>query len=178
MPDLSPLVRAQHVAELSILKLALERSGRDDLSLVEQPTDGSPPHLVVPFGNDDMDRPRDLHVTFIPLDADEADSSRFVELFVPLPLEVSADRVDDLQRAIAMVNEHLALGRFGLSRDAHPYFRYVLTSPVSGLIDGEMFVELVAFVEFHQDHFTDYLEGVVEGVIDLHVLHAVIDQSS
>lgn len=178
MPELSPLIRAQHVAELGFLQLALQQSGRDDLQLVEQPPDGSPPHLIVSFGDDDMGRPRDLHVTFIPLDADEADSSRFTELFVPLPLTVGPEQVVPMQRAIAMVNEHLAIGRFGLSRDAHPYFRYVLASPASGLIDDDMFVEVVAFVEFHQDHFTDYLEGVLDDEISLDVLHAVIDQSS
>ena len=178
MPELSPLLQAQYVAELGFLEVALQRSGRDELQLVEHPADGSPPHLIVSFGNDELDRPRDLHVTFIPLDVEEADASRFTELFVPLPLTVAPEQVVPIQRAIAMVNEHLAIGRFGLSRDSKLYFRYVLASPVAGLIDDEMFVEVVAFVEFHQDHFTDYLEGVLDDEIHLDVLHAVIDQTS
>lgn len=178
MPELSSLIRAQHVAELGFLEVALQRSGRADLELVANPADGAPPNLVVPFGNDDMDRPRDLHVTFIPLDAEEADASRFVELYVPLPLHVEADRVELLQRAVAMVNEHTAIGRFGLSRKGDLYFRYVLAAPISGLIDDDMFIELVAFVEFHQDHFTDYLEGVLDDQVSIAVLHDVIDQSS
>ena len=182
MPELSPLIRAQHVAELGFLQVALQRSGRDDLQLVEHPADGAPPHLVVSFGNDEVDRPRDLHVTFVPLEADDDDggavASRYIELFVPLPLPVAPEQVVLLQRAIAMVNEHLAIGRFGLSRESKLYYRYVLAAPAAGLIDDEMFVEVVAFVEFHQDHFTDYLEGVLDDEISLDVLHAVIDQTS
>ena len=181
MAELSSLLRAQYVAELGFLEVALQRSGREDLQLVEHPADGATPHLVVRFGHDEVDRPRDLHVMFIPLEADDdggAVASRYIELFVPLPLPVAPEQVVSLQRAIAMVNEHLAIGRFGLSRDSKLYFRYVLASPAAGLIDDEMFVELVAFVEFHQEHFTDYLEGVLDDEISLDVLHAVIDQTS
>jgi hypothetical protein len=178
MPDLSPLTRAKHVAELGFLELALRNAGRDDVEVVEPDAADELPSLVVDLGPDDEGRPRTLHVRIIPLDEDEATATRFVEMFVPLPFDVDDDRTADLRQALGIVNEHLAVGHFGLRGDGLLYYRYVLATPLLQMIDDEMFVEVVAFVDFHQDHFADYLEGVCVDEVSLLVLDDVIRQSS
>lgn len=178
MPDLSPLNRAKHAAELTFLERALQRSGRDELELVEPEAADELPTLLVGLGADDENRPRVLHVRIIPLDEDESDATRFVELYVPLPFEVPEAKVSEVREALSVVNEHLAIGHFGLMRDGSLYYRYVLATPLVQMIDEEVFVEVVAFVDFHQEHFADYLEGVIEDEISLLVLDDVIRDSS
>ncbi len=178
MPDLSPLARAKHVAELGFLEIALRSSGRDELAVLEPEATDELPSLVVGLGIDDEERPRVLHVRIIPLGEDEADATRFVEMYVPLPFEVPDDRTPDIRHALSIVNEHLAIGHFGLQSDGRLYYRYVLATPLLQMIDDEMFVEVVAFVDFHQDHFADYLEGVCADEISVFVLDDVIRQST
>lgn len=178
MPDLSPLNRAKHIAELGFLENALRASGRDETDLVEPEAADELPTLLISLGDDDEHRPRVLHVRIIPLDEEESDATRFVELYVPLPFEVPDEKLSELREALSIVNEHLAIGHFGLMRDGSLYYRYVLATPLVQMIDDEVFVELVAFVDFHQDHFADYLEGVVADEISLLVLDEVIRESS
>ena len=42
------------------------------------------------------------------------------------------------------------------------------------MIDDDMIGELVSFVDFHQEHFGDYLEGVIEDEVSVLVLDRVL----
>ena len=55
--------------------------------------------------------------------------------------------------------------------------RHDLVAPKHQLLDDDMLTEVVALADFHQGHFSDYLEGVCEGEISVLVLDEVINRS-
>ncbi|MEO6122921.1 MAG: hypothetical protein ABIR32_04370 [Ilumatobacteraceae bacterium] len=164
--------RSGHIAELAFIETAVQaagyqsaQTGSDDLSVE--------PELIVALDPDEDSRARSLRISFIPV-GDEVESTKFVQLWVTLPFEVAADRVDAVRLATAIVNEHVALGRFGVDQDGSVYFRYVLAARAHTMIDDDLIAEVVSFVDFHQEHFGDFVEGVCDGNIEIEVLEHVI----
>jgi hypothetical protein len=179
-PALTPVTRARHVAELGFMQQAVNDAGYET-ELVEPDDAGELPRLLVDLGIDDEERARVAHIRIIPLEDDPdvgASATRFVEITVPLPIEVPDDRVGDVRQAVTIVNEHIAVGLFGLHSTGSLYYRYVLATAFEDMVPGEMFAEVMSFVDFHQDHFTDYLEGICVDEIDLVVLDRVIREST
>ncbi|HRE03633.1 MAG TPA: hypothetical protein PLV68_20220, partial [Ilumatobacteraceae bacterium] len=71
--------------------------------------------------------------------------------------------------------DHLAAcAGIDLDPDGTLYYRYVLASRLHTTIDPDLLIELIAMVEFHQEHYGDFLEGVTDGGIAIEVLDAVI----
>jgi hypothetical protein len=177
MPDLSPATRARHIAELGLMESALVAAGHET-KLFEPDDPNELPQLFVNLGQDDLLRQRVLHLRIIPADDGGQGATRYLEMFVPLPVPVPAERIDEVRQALTIVNEYLAIGLFGLRRNGSLYYRYVLATPFEDMVDSDMLAEVVSLILFHQDHFTDYLEGVCEDEISLLVLDRVIEEST
>lgn len=169
------LTRAGWVVELGFAEDAATRLGYAT-RWVDTGQPNSLPELVIEFGDDATGRSRGVHASFIP-DGGEMESTKFLLLDSPLPFTVPSESRVEIRQAIAIVNEHVALGRFGLRADGAIYFRYVLAVPKFSSLDNDMLGEVLAFVEFHQENFGDYLEGVVSGAVSVLVLDAVIAQA-
>lgn len=170
-PPVDDLTRLEHDAQLALVQAALVQAGRVVRLLSED--DGVPvPTLLVELGRDDANRERTLAVAVMPVGDDRLTSTQLTQFYVPMPFGPGRHRAA-VEQATAGVNAAMAVGHFAL-RDDEIYYRYVLASPRSATVDPELVVELVSILEFHQDDFADYLEGVAAGEIDVRVLPGVI----
>jgi hypothetical protein len=175
MAELEAATRAAHIAELAFAQSAVEDNGYTADAIDDGPD--SIPELVITLDADEDGRERTMHLSFMPTD-DDLDHSKILQIWSALPFTAGEDcPLADLQRAVAIVNEHVGVGRFGVQEDGTLYFRFDLAAPKHTLLDDDMLAEIVALADFHQEHFSDYLEGVCDGEISVLVLDAVITQA-
>ena len=173
MTDSPAAVRERIRAKLALISVALQQA--DYTATMLDATDDRPyPTLVVSLEPDEKQRPRELNLNLMPLGPGEADATDFLQFFMEFPFEVSEERLPDVQQAATIVNNHLAVGHFGVNAASDVFFRYVLATPLSASPNAALLVELMSFLEYSQQRFADYLEGVCEGEIDVLVLAEVI----
>ncbi|MDH3755889.1 MAG: hypothetical protein OEU32_18660 [Acidimicrobiia bacterium] len=174
--DLSDAVHAQHLAELALMDAAMQ--AEDFTTELLHPSDELPiASLLVALGEDDEQRQRAMSISIMPFDEADFTATQFIQFYVPIPFEVTSDKMGDLGHAIAIVNGAMALGHFGV-RGNELFYRYMLAADAGDVISSEMLIELVSMMAFHQEHFADYLEGVLDGEIELVILPKLIQQSS
>lgn len=176
MADPAAAERAGFVAELGFAESAAQARGYAT-TLIDAGGQTAP-ELVITLSTDADGRARMLRASFVPV-GDDMEHTKFLQLWVPLPFTIGADAsLADVREAAAIVNEHVAIGRFGVHDDATVYFRYILAAPKHSMLDDEMVGEVIVFCDYHQEHFGDYLEGVCDGEISLLVLADVINRSA
>ena len=170
--------RAAQVAELGFAAAAVQANGYEIDPEDHDAADAHEiPELAILLDPDEEGRARSLHLSFVQTE-EQLLHTRVLQLWSPLPFGAGeACSLTDLRLAVAIVNEHVGLGRFGVQDDGTLYFRHDLVAPKHQLIVDDMLVEMVALIDFHQCHFSDYLEGVCEGKISVLVLDEVIKRS-
>lgn len=176
MDDVPEHLLAQHEAELDLMVAALEKEGHQT-RLLEAGSEVPLPTLLVALGTDEADRDRTLGISIMPFGDDAFAATDLIQFYVQLPFTLDDDRRQDVMAATAEVNANMAIGHIAVRGD-EVYYRYVLASPNDATLDGDLLVELVQLVAFHQEHFGDYIEGVATGEIALQVLAEVIAQTS
>lgn len=171
--ELSAEQLAVHATELERLSTALGSVDYD--TRVLHASDDIPlPTLLVALGVDEEERDRTLAISILPFGHDDLDATALLQFYVLLPFElVDATRTDVLA-ATAHVNAAMAIGHFA-ARGDELYYRYVHASAKDEQDGSEMIVELVQLIDFHQQHFGDYLEGILTDELSLQVLPEVID---
>lgn len=166
----SPLVHAQHRAELSLVAGGL--SGSYPTEILD-PSDALPlTTLIVDLGPDGDDRQRTMSVNVMPLE--DFDAVTFLQFFVPMPFEVPAAQVVNAGYAAAKVNAAMALGHFAVSDSGEVYFRYMQAFSSSTAADPAASAQIVTMLDFHQETFGDVVQGVADGEIDVAVVDQVI----
>lgn len=169
------LVHLEHQAQLGALASVLESHGVTH-QLIEPNDDLPVTTLMVSFGSDDKERERSIGVSILPFDEGEGlDATQLVQFYSHLPIEIDDDSLAVCQRAVAMVNGAMAIGHFGM-QGSNLFYRYVLAVPADQVIDTEMTPELLGLLGFHQEHFGDYFEGLVEDEIALSSLPELLAQ--
>jgi hypothetical protein len=171
MTGLNDLQRAQAVVELGVVEVGIAALGYE--TAITEGSGETVPELVVELGADEQDRPRRLHMSYVPTEGGMEHVS-LLQFHAPLPFPTPSEKLGELRTAVAIVNEHIGLGRFGMHNDGGLYFNYVLAAPRFTMTDDDMIGELVQFVDFHQEHFGDYLEGVAEDEVSVLVLDRII----
>jgi hypothetical protein len=158
----------QHMAELSLIQPVFTEAGYP-AQLVAANDELPLSSLVVDLGTDDADRPRFMAVSIMPFGDHSFPSTTFTQFYVQLPFAFDASQLGDLGHAIALINGAMAVGHFAVRGD-ELFFRYMLASGSGTTVDSAMLSELVPMLIFHQEHFADYLEGVLDGEVSLLVL--------
>jgi hypothetical protein len=168
---MSPLVHAQHRAELSLVAGGL--SGSYSTEILD-PGDALPlTTLMVDLGPDGDGRQRSMSVNVMPL-GDDFDAATFLQFYVPMPFEVPDALVVNVGYAAAKVNAAMALGHFAVSDSGEVYFRYMQAFSSSTAADPAASAQIVMMLDFHQETFGDVVQGVAEGEIDVAVVDQVI----
>jgi hypothetical protein len=99
-----------------------------------------------------------------------------IQFYLALPLELTKKRKRDVMTATAMVNAAMMVGHFAVQGET-VFYRYLLIRPKQGHPDLELICELVPLIDFHQEHFGDYIEGTFEDELSLAVLPEVIERT-
>ncbi len=175
MNDAPAELSARHEAQLAIMAAALGHAGRET-RLLETDEENPVATLLVALGADEQERDRTLAMTLLPFGDGSLAATDLLQFYVQLPFELTASTRTDAMAATAHVNAAMAIGHFEVRR-CEVCYRYVLANSNNGTVDAGLLVELVDLVEFHQEHFGDYLEGVATGAIAVQVLAEVIAQS-
>jgi len=94
---------------------------------------------------------------------------------MPIPTLLVAFGMDEESRERSLGITIMPLGDNSLAAtELVQFYRYVLAVPNNTTIDGAMFIEVVALIEFHQENFADYLEGIIDQEISLTTLPELI----
>lgn len=166
--DLPDAVNKQHLAELSLVRPVFSELGLP-AALVEADDDHPLSELEVDLGTDDLDRQRTMHVRLVPAGDDQFAATTYVEFTVVMPYVVTSEKSGEVGEAIALVNDELAVGTFS-QRGSEVRYRYVLTADSSSTVSDAVLADLVPLLVFEQEHFSDYLEGVLDDEVSLLVL--------
>jgi hypothetical protein len=168
-------VESLHAAELGLMQASLRAAGYPTELL---PVSDELPvtSLVVDLGDDDMDRRRFMTISIMPFGDDQFAATEFIQFYVPMPYTAPPGTLDELGHAMAVINAAMAVGHFAV-RGSELFYRYMLALDSSATIGDAMLGELFALLVFHQEHFSDYLEGVLDGEISLLVLPELISSS-
>lgn len=165
---MSDLTALEHAAELDLVSQALASAGH--ASTVLEPGEQLPvTTLLIELDPDDEDRPRSMAMSIMPFGSDDLASTRLTQFYVELPFTFGEDDRATVERAVAIVNPALAIGHFGVRGETLIY-RYVWATPNSSTFDLDATVELIALLAFHQEHFGDYFEGLIDDEIALSTL--------
>jgi len=173
--EVSDAMNSQHIAHLTLIRSSLGEAGFDS-HLIEADDELPVSTLVVGLGADDLERARSMTISIMPFGDDQFAATQFIQFYAPMPYRAPRGRLGDLGHAMAVINGAMALGHFAVRGD-ELFFRYMLSLSSAGTIDPDMLLELMSMLVFHQEHFSDYLEGVLDGEISLLVLADVIAQS-
>jgi len=167
----SPLVHAQHRAELSLVAGGLADSYPAEIL---DPGDALPlTTLIVDLGPDGDDQQRSMSINVMPL-GDDFDDVTFLQFYVPMPFSVPGAQAVNVGYAAAKVNAAMALGHFAVSDSGEVYFRYMQAFSAATAADPAVSAQIVMMLDFHQETFGDVLQGVADGEIDVGVVDQVI----
>lgn len=161
------LERVKSIAELGLMEAPLHEAGRD-VSLDE---DGA--RLVIKL-DDDEGRVRLMTIAMVPFGEPGESALRLVRFDVAYPFRADEDTVDDVALALPTLTGELAVGGIVADADGSLHLRYTLAADAVSLIADEALVELVELIDFQQERFGDYLEGVCTGDVAVEVLPQVI----
>lgn len=171
----SDAINSRHLAELGLLQAAL-RSAGFGTELLPVSDELPVTSLVVDLGDDGSERRRMMTISIMPFGEDEFAATQFIQFYVPMPYPAPPDRLDELGHAMAMINGAMAVGHFAV-RGSELFYRYMLAMGTSATIDVWVPDELIPLLVFHQEHFSDYLEGVLDGEISLLILPDLMSSS-
>lgn len=162
------LTHLDHAAQLGTLQQALNDKGA--ASQLFEPNERLPvTTLMIDVGPDDAGRDRVLAASIMPLADDGLDDTQLVQFYAQMPFAIDDESLASVQRAVPIVNAALAIGHFGM-QNGELFYRYVLAMPNGATFDLAMTVEIVALMAFHQEHFGDFFEGIVDDEITLSTL--------
>lgn len=173
--ELSADQLAEQATELERLSTAL-RAADYDTRVLHRSDDIPLPTLLVALGVDDDGRDRTMAISVLPFADDDLDATALMQFYVLLPFELVDATRNDVLAATAHVNAAMAIGHFA-ARGDELYYRYVLAADKDGQINAALIVELVQLIDFHQQHFGDYLEGILTDELSLQVLPEVIAEA-
>ena len=172
LPD---MIHQQHLAALTLMSSTLHAAGMTT-QLIEANDELPVSALVVDLGADELDRKRSMTISIMPFGDDTFAATQFIQFYVPMPYAVTRDQRGDLGQAMAVVNGAMAVGHFAW-RGKEIFYRYMLSLSSSAFIDDAMLGELMPMLVFHQEHFSDYLEGVLDDEISLSILPDLVNSS-
>lgn len=162
------LTQLENAAQLGTLQAALTAKGIS--SQLIDPNEQLPvATLMIDVGPDDEERQRILAASIMPLGDDDLEHTQLVQFYAQMPFEIDDDSLGVVQKACAIINPSLAVGHFGMQQ-GQLFFRYVMAMPSDRSFDVDMTIELIALLAFHQEHFGDFFEGLVDDEITLSVL--------
>jgi hypothetical protein len=118
--------------------------------------------LVVPFGNDDKDRPRILTLTFIPDTEGFFQHISLLQLLIELPFEINPANRLTLLEAVTRVNQKIAVGSYYLDDSSKIGLRNIITTYKFKTPDKDVFLETINLFM----GMLDYTAGLVEEVND------------
>lgn len=171
----SDAINAQHLAELGLMQASLRTAGFNT-ELIPVNDELPVTSLVVDLGEDDVERPRLMTISIMPFGDDQFAATQFIQFYVPMPYQAPPGRLDDLGHAMAIINGAMAVGHFAV-RGTELFYRYMLAIDTSATIGDDMLGELLPLLMFHQEHFSDYLEGVLDDEVSLSILPDLIASS-
>ncbi len=161
------LERVKSIAELGLMEAPLHEAGRH-VSLDEDQA-----RLVIEL-DDDEGRARRLTIAMVPFGEPGESALRMIRFDVTFPFTADDDTKDDVALAIPVISAELAIGGFAADADGSLHLRYTLAADAVSLVADEALVELVELLDFQQERFGDYLEGVCTGDVAVEVLPQVI----
>lgn len=166
------LTHAEHASQLGLLGAYLTARGIPS-DLVDPGPELLVTTLMIGLEQDDEGRDRVLAVSIMPLGSD-LESLQLVQYYVQMPFEVkTVDELAMIERATAVVNGAVAIGNFGM-QGSQLFYRYVHAMPADQTFEDDAAVELVGILAFHQEHFGDYFEGLLNDDFPLSTLPSVL----
>ena len=127
----------------------------DDLSSVFEPADEDfdADHVNVTMDIDGFAEPLTLQITQIEVESDDMSGFEMIQIYVPIPLELDEESVDDLVGVLPDVNQAVPLIGFNVHlEEKFMYFRHVMLTP-KGKTGAQMIAEAVWLSQFAVDTF-------------------------
>jgi len=154
-----------YLASLQRLQQVLKEMGYE--SRILEKTDFIPIHsLLCGIEQDYKNRNRYVHFSYIPMPEDW-DDNMLLQFYITLPLEIKIENVDTLKALLIEMNNHTAIGQFGINNDGAVCFRHVQVSTKAEPLTEAVFQSTLEIFVFMVDGYEDTIEAVATGQQDL-----------
>ncbi|MTI85716.1 MAG: hypothetical protein FH756_17930 [Firmicutes bacterium] len=159
---ISEKVHARHLVFLDFIKRYLEEDGMESM-LMERSEDLPLNILLTSIKRDHKGRERFINFSFVPTSEDDLENLNLLQFYSIVPCDYKPENRDSLEKLLLAINQHMAVGHFGIKQDAEVYIRYIHAFPLSSLPQKEDINELVMLYTYMHDSFGELIESVVSG---------------
>ncbi len=127
----------------------------DDLSAVFEPAseEFDTDRVDVAIDIEGFDEPLVLQITQIEVETDDEPEFEMIQIFVPIPLELKEEAVDEIVGVLPDINQQVPLIGFNVDlEERFVYFRHVMLSP-EGETGAQLVTEAVWLSQYAVDTF-------------------------
>jgi hypothetical protein len=138
----------RHFAELGLLANLMQNLDYET-QLVEQSAEVPYHTLLVELEPDPLKTPRQMALTFYPIDDDEFENILLLQYYLDLPFEVPGDHLDSVKKLLVPLNGRLVLGHFGMTENLDRVnYRYVQVLNSDELITEGMIGDVLILINY------------------------------
>ena len=125
------------------------------------------PILVSSIGGDSAGRPRLLNFLFVPIDEEHLDVLQLLQIHVTFPFDPQPETLPQTEKFLGFINQKLGMGSVGIDERNNIYYKYLFAKARYQPLDEALIVETVQLFIFLLERFSNLIEMVVTGEIDL-----------
>ena len=163
---ISDLANAKYTAELSFLEGYLDNLGFES-ELIERSETVPMPILVSSIGGDAAGRPRLLNFLFVPIDVEHLDILQLLQIHTLFPFDLNPDYLAATEKLLGVINQKLGMGTVGIDEQNDIFYKYIFAKARFQPLDEGLIIETVQLFIFLMERFSNLIEGVVTGQLDL-----------
>ncbi len=163
LKDTQSEIYARHLVELGFLENLINQKGYSS-ELIEASKNVPYHTLLINLEPDAQGRPRQMTLTFYPLDAEQFPNTLFLQYFTELPVQIQPETLDEVTRLLIFLNNKLVVGNFGIAQGQNKLnHRYVQTLPSDEIINENIVFDAITLFNYTSILFGNLLESVATG---------------
>ncbi len=156
-------IYARHLVELGFLENLVNQMGYST-ELIEASKDVPYHTLLINLDSDQQDRPRQMTLTFYPIDAEQFENTLLLQYFLELPFSVQPRAIDEMNKLLIYLNNKAVVGHFGITQGQNKlHHRYVQTLSSEDVVNEGIAADTIVLFNYTSILFGNILESVASG---------------
>lgn len=154
---------ARHLVELGFLENLVNQMGYST-ELIEASKDVPYHTLLMNLDSDQQGRPRQMTLTFYPIDAEQFENTLLLQYFLELPFSLKPGAIDEVNKLLIYLNNKAVVGHFGITQGQNKlHHRYVQTLPSDDVVNEDIASDTIMLFNYTSILFGSILESVASG---------------
>ncbi|MBE9078777.1 hypothetical protein IQ241_15980 [Romeria aff. gracilis LEGE 07310] len=161
------LMQAKHHLELKRLQELIESELELESRLFEASSQIPSPSLSIVLEPDGSGSSRVANLMFLPIDDEDMESIKLLQLYCELPIQITSETLPDLEQLLHEVNLTVPLGAYSINTNRQLIFKYVYVLSKFKETDPAEFLETFLLWMYILDNINMLVDALIEGQTDL-----------